>query len=72
MTSIADPVDKEDAVLEHHEHNDSQPRAHNVAAAIRHDAVAPEAVGGVYEEMPQGYYWSPGFLGTLLVCSSSS
>ncbi len=35
--------------------------------ALHHDAVAPEAVGGQYGDMPQGYYRSAGFIGTVIV-----
>jgi len=31
------------------------------------DVVAQEAIGGAYEELPHGYYWSKDFLGTLTV-----
>jgi hypothetical protein len=37
--------------------------------AIHHDKVAQEAVGGLYEEMPPGYYRSVNFIGTVVVCS---
>ena len=30
---------------------------------VRHDQVAPEAKG---EDLPEGYYWSSGFIGTLV------
>ena len=34
---------------------------------LHHDAVAPEAIGGLYHEMPAKYYRSPAFIGTLVV-----
>ena len=34
---------------------------------LHHDAVAPEAIGGRYQEMPAKYYRSPAFIGTLIV-----
>ena len=34
---------------------------------LHHDAVAPEAIGGLYQEMPAKYYRSPAFIGTLVV-----
>jgi hypothetical protein len=41
--------------------------APNPKIALHHDAVAPEAVGGIYQEMPSGYYRSVGFIGTVIV-----
>ena len=35
--------------------------------ALHHDAVAAEAIGGDYEEMPKGYYTSSAFIGTMVV-----
>lgn len=60
--------DEDDVVLEHQMENIQVPHTQGVASAIQHDAIAPEAVGGLYEEMPKGYYWSGGFLGTVAVC----
>ena len=34
---------------------------------LHHDAVAPEAIGGLYHEMPVKYDRSPAFIGTLVV-----
>ena len=36
---------------------------------LHHDAVASEAIGGLYHEMPANYYRSPAFIGTLVVSS---
>jgi hypothetical protein len=35
--------------------------------ALRHDVIAPEAIGGIYKEMPSGYYRGVGFIGTVIV-----
>jgi hypothetical protein len=54
--------------VEHHEaaqgHYQHTPE---VKIALHHDEVAPEAVGGLYEHMPKGYYLSSGFIGTMTV-----
>jgi hypothetical protein len=53
-----------DSINPHTEH-------HKVTSIeLHHDAVAPEAIGGMYEEMPAGYYRSPKFIGTVVVSSS--
>jgi len=31
------------------------------------DLVDTHAIGGAFEEMPKGYYWSPQFIGTVIV-----
>jgi hypothetical protein len=53
------------------QHNDAEigPVRHAPAPIIQlhHDAVAPEAIGGLYHEMPAKYYRSPTFIGTLVV-----
>ena len=52
-------------------HNDEEigPARHAPTTTIQlhHDAVAPEAIGGLYHEMPAKYYRSPAFIGTLVV-----
>lgn len=52
-------------------HTDAiQPHYEHVAPTnikLHHDAVAPEAIGGLYHEMPAGYYRSPKFIGTVVV-----
>ncbi|KAH8651859.1 fungal trichothecene efflux pump [Tricladium varicosporioides] len=63
-------IEKNDIALEHREANtsgeNSVHHAPHAKVALHHDAVAPEAVGGLYGEMPKGYYWSKDFLGTLI------
>ncbi|RDW77731.1 hypothetical protein BP6252_05784 [Coleophoma cylindrospora] len=61
------PLSKEVAI-EHHDRIESQQPHHDPTAPVtlRHDKIAPEAVGGSYADMPKGYYLSKGFLGTLL------
>jgi len=55
------------------QHNDDIENIRQQPAAIHNkDKVAQEAVGGAYEEMPNGYYWSKGFIGTLTVRNLSS
>jgi hypothetical protein len=69
MDKMSD-IEKDAATSEHHEANaTSQPhhRAPHADVELHHDAVAPEAVGGLYNEMPKGYYWSKDFIGTLIV-----
>jgi hypothetical protein len=70
MTDIESENTKDEVMLEHREaesvehHHQHTPAAE---VALHHDQVAPEAIGGLYEEMPKGYYWSKDFLGTLIV-----
>jgi len=78
MTTTHDqPLEKEE-VLEHYENTDRRSRSANSRgnreSVVPHNngVVASEAVGGAYEEMPKGYYWSKGFLGTLAVSHSPS
>jgi hypothetical protein len=40
---------------------------HERRLAAKHDDVAAEVKGGMYEDMPPGYYRSPAFLGTFTV-----
>jgi hypothetical protein len=53
------------------QHTDAEigatPHAPAPAIHLHHDAVAPEAIGGLYHEMPANYYRSPAFIGTLVV-----
>jgi hypothetical protein len=67
-------TNKDEVVLEHREAESVQHHPHTpaVEVALHHDRVAPEAIGGLYEEMPKGYYWSKDFLGTLIVSNSGN
>ena len=66
MADIKSRADGKDAIVEHQEALELPTRHHipEVPVVLHHDIVASEAVGGLYE-MPKGYYWSRGFLGTL-------
>jgi hypothetical protein len=33
------------------------------------DLVDAHAIGGNFEEMPKGYFWTPQFVGTVIVCA---
>jgi hypothetical protein len=74
MADIETSTSKDEVVLEHREAGMSLHHHHAPAAdvALHHDQVAPEAIGGLYEEMPKGYYWSKDFLGTLIVSEQRS
>lgn len=61
---------KNDVGVEHHEASHHEMHAAPTTIALHHDAVAPEAVGGLYDEMPMGYYLSKDFIGTVIVSSS--
>jgi hypothetical protein len=67
-----EPVEKHES-LEHFEDtsepNRSQGVGNNRDSVLpkNNGVVASEAVGGLYDEMPKGYYLSKGFLGTLAV-----
>ncbi|KAH8601602.1 fungal trichothecene efflux pump [Bisporella sp. PMI_857] len=74
MTSTPE---KTDVVLDHQlERQDDVEGGHEAGHRIHaphpsivlhnRDIVAQEAVGGLYEEMPAGYYWSKGFVGTMI------
>lgn len=69
MADIENGNTKDEVILEHQEADLSQHHHHapHADVALHHDQVAPEAIGGLYEEMPKGYYWSKNFLGTLIV-----
>lgn len=73
MTDIKNSADKDEFVLEHQEAVESQHHLHapDANVAFQHGQVAPEAIGGLYNEMPKGYYWSKDFLGTLIVSKES-
>lgn len=60
---------KDEFAVEHQEADMSQHRDRAPAAeGVFHPGqVAPEAIGGLYAEMPKGYYWSKNFIGTLIV-----
>jgi hypothetical protein len=53
------------------QHTDAEsgtiPHAPAPVIHLHHDAVAPEAIGGLYHQMPAKYYRSPAFIGTLVV-----
>jgi hypothetical protein len=53
-----------DAEIGHAQHAQHAPAP---AVHLHHDTVAPEAIGGLYHEMPAKYYRSPAFIGTLVV-----
>jgi hypothetical protein len=61
--------EKREVELEHHESTDQQSIRHAPPPDVKlhHDKVAPEAIGGLYDEMPAGYYWSKDFIGTVIV-----
>ncbi|EHK97415.1 putative Uncharacterized MFS-type transporter yusP [Glarea lozoyensis 74030] len=60
--------EKREIELEHHESNEDRTIQHAPKADVKlhHDKVAPEAIGGLYDEMPKGYYTSKEFIGTLI------
>lgn len=60
-------LEKADVILEHDDDFKASPRVAKPSNALSHDVVAPEAIGGLYGEMPKGYYWSTEFIGTLIV-----
>ncbi|OBT82408.1 hypothetical protein VE02_08399 [Pseudogymnoascus sp. 03VT05] len=68
MTDIKNSAEKDEFVFEHQEAVESQHHIHapDANVAFQHGQVAPEAIGGLYNEMPKGYYWSKDFLGTLI------
>lgn len=63
--------EKHDVHLEHREQTHGVHGTGHLApaanVALHHDQVAPEAIGGLYAEMPKGYYRSKDFIGTLIV-----
>ena len=65
-------IEKNDITLEHLDDSSTHRHIPAPLPALHHDLVAPEAVGGLYEEMPKGYFWSKGFLGTLTVSTHPS
>ena len=40
--------------------------AHPTTIELHHDKVAPEAIGGLQQDLPAHYYRSPKFIGTLV------
>lgn len=56
MTDIESGTSKDEAVLEHREAGMSQHNHHALAVdvTLHHDQVAPEAIGGLHEEMSKG------------------
>jgi hypothetical protein len=71
-TADQDSIGKNEMEVEHREapgaagHYSHTPEP---KITLHHDTVAPEAIGGEYEEMPKGYYTSPAFIGTMVVCT---
>lgn len=59
--------EKGEIILEHEDDFKPHSQVSRAATVLQRDVVAPEAVGGLYEEMPKGYYWSKQFIGTLIV-----
>jgi hypothetical protein len=59
-------IEKNNVELEHREagHHLHTPPAE---VAFHHDVVAPEAMGGMYDEIPKRYYLSKDFIGTVTV-----
>ena len=53
-----------DAEIGHGQHAQHAPAP---AVRLHHDAVAPEAIGGLCHKMPAKYYRSPAFIGILVV-----
>lgn len=68
-TESARPESKEMVIQ--HDRVEQHPNTPAATIALHHDIVAPEAIGGLYEDLPKGYYLSKGFLGTLIVCFGS-
>jgi len=65
--------EKSEIDLEHQDdirNSPATPHAPTTIILHKKDVVAKEAIGGDYEELPKGYYWSKDFLGTLTVCFS--
>jgi hypothetical protein len=61
--------EKHEIELEHDESTDQQSIRHAPLPNVKyhHDIVAPEAISGLYDEMPAGYYWSKDCIGTVIV-----
>ena len=57
--------------IEGHDHNDMKDYSTNVAKVVHTDGtidyIDAKAIGGDFEEMPKGYFWSPSFIGTVTV-----
>jgi hypothetical protein len=67
MAAVIDEKHAHSSVSDHGIHTHAPPPE----IALHHDAIAPEAVGGIYKEMPLGYYRSVGFIGTVIVITLS-
>jgi len=70
MASKNTNLEKHDVEVEHRddiENGPVTPNTHTPIVLHKKDVVALEAIGGAYEELPHGYYWSKDFLGTLTV-----
>lgn len=63
MAAVADKKHAQGSVNNNENHTHAPPSKID----LHHDAIAPEAVGGIYKEMPLGYYRSVGFIGTVIV-----
>ncbi|KAF2465359.1 fungal trichothecene efflux pump [Lindgomyces ingoldianus] len=50
----------------HEEISSEHPQVHHDDSGLHHDHVAAEALGGRTHDLPKGYYYSPGFIGTLV------
>ena len=70
MISTETDLEKSQIELEHEDDVARGPRSpttHTPIMLHKKDVIAPEAIGGAYDELPHGYYWSKDFLGTLTV-----
>ncbi|TKA76207.1 hypothetical protein B0A55_06592 [Friedmanniomyces simplex] len=50
----------------HHHHHTTVPGDHPTDIELHHDRVAPEAIGGLQDQLPANYYRSPAFIGTVI------
>lgn len=64
VTVMSESVEKTDATTQQIEDAHVVKKVH---ADGHVDLVDAHAIGGNLEEMPKGYYWSPQFLGTVVV-----
>ncbi|KAG9241653.1 fungal trichothecene efflux pump [Calycina marina] len=67
MASTNPNFEKHEVDIEHRDAVGSLHSKHRKTPAALHkqDIVAQEAIGGTYEELPKGYYYSKDFIGTL-------
>lgn len=61
---------KQEEVVTDNNNLDRYPTAKS--EGLHHDHIAAEALGGHVADLPNGYYRSPGFIGTVVVSSLSS